>query len=59
MVVDLFEMMVILFLLILINFLIALARTQQKKWLRVMMMSLAAVLLIPAFLFVLRMFMKG
>jgi len=59
MVVDLFEMMVIIFLLILINFLVAYARTLRTKWLRGVMMGFAAFLLIPALLFVLRMFMKG
>lgn len=54
-----FEMMVIITLLIVINFLVAFARTLRKKWIRFAMMGVAAFLLIPTFLFVLRMFMKG
>lgn len=56
---TLFEMMVIITLLILINFLIALARIQRKKWLRILLIGFAAFLLLPAFMFGLRMFLKG
>lgn len=54
-----FEMMVIITLLIVINILIAFARTLQKKWLRILLIGFAALLLLPAFMFGLRMFLKG
>ncbi|MBA4543128.1 MULTISPECIES: hypothetical protein [Thermoactinomyces] len=51
------DLMIILFLLVLINLLIAIARTSSKKWLRVSLNSVSFVLLFVSLLFVLRMFL--
>jgi len=48
--------MVILFLLVLINLLLALGRQQDKKWLRHLLTGISFLLLLIALLFVLRMF---
>jgi len=50
------ELMVILFLLVLINLLLALGRQQDKKWLRHLLTGISFLLLLIALLFVLRMF---
>lgn len=51
------ELMVILFLLVLINLLLALGRTQHRKWLRHLLTGISFMLLLVTILFVLRMFL--
>jgi hypothetical protein len=51
------DLMIILFLLVLINLLIAVARTEKRKWLKVSLTSVSFVLLIVSLLFVIRMFL--
>ncbi|WP_154662338.1 hypothetical protein [Risungbinella massiliensis] len=48
------DVSIALFLLVLINILVALGRQQQKKWLKIILVGTGYVLILPAFLFVLR-----
>ncbi|SEN27659.1 hypothetical protein SAMN05444955_10851 [Lihuaxuella thermophila] len=48
------ELMIILFLLVLINVLIAIGRQQQRKWLRFLLTSVSFILLLITLLFVLK-----
>lgn len=51
---KLVDLMIVVTLLVLINFLVAFARQSQRKWLKVTLLSVAFLLLFPAFLFGLR-----
>lgn len=48
------DVSIALFLLVLINILVALGRQQKKKWLKIVLVGAGFVLLLPALLFVLR-----
>ncbi|SHE43638.1 hypothetical protein SAMN05444392_101459 [Seinonella peptonophila] len=45
------NLMIVITLLILINFLVTLARLQKRKWLRITLFIIAGLLLLPSFLF--------
>lgn len=53
-----FEVMVMIVFLILINILVTLARLQQRKWLKISLFGLAILLLFPALLFGVRMILN-
>jgi hypothetical protein len=53
-VIELVDLMIVVTLLVLINFLVAFARQSKRKWLRVTLFSVAFLLLFPALLFGLR-----
>ncbi|MBA4495613.1 hypothetical protein ACFO25_02805 [Paenactinomyces guangxiensis] len=48
------DLMIVLFLLVLINLLIAIGRGQQRKWLRYLLLTISFLLLPVTLLFVLR-----